>query len=145
MMKFGSVALVTLCLLGTMMAQSHTNNEVTVVITNVESYGGSIVIGFYATPEDYANFSNPVFSKVLRPKKGQSLQFVTTKLKPGEFAVAGYHDLNDNGKLDFGGPYNAPNEPLIFGNNAKGLYGAPEYDETLMKVSGNKTTIELSF
>jgi uncharacterized protein (DUF2141 family) len=145
-MKFRLTTLSVVCLLSFHAEQSNAGqSNVSLEVSNIVSHGGTIHIGFYATSDDYVSFSNPIYSLALKPEKGSVSMVTTVKFKAGEYAVAGYHDLNDNGKLDFSGPYNAPTEPLIYGNGAMGTYGIPEYDDVLVKVTNANSTIELAF
>lgn len=147
-MKFRLITLSIVCLLSFNVEQSNAEQDVSNVVlevSNIASHGGTIHIGFYATSDDYVSFSNSVYSVALKPEKGNVSMVTTVQLKVGDYAVAGYHDLNDNGKLDFGGPYNAPTEPLIYGNGAMGAYGIPEYDDVLVGVANANSMIELSF
>lgn len=115
------------------------------IINNISSSKGTVVVGFYKSEDSYLNFSDPVFTKSVKVSNSPTIEIELDKLPYGEYAVAGYHDLNGNQKLDFGGPYQAPLEPLLWGNDAIGGYGIPEYEQVLVSVNTESSPITLSF
>jgi uncharacterized protein (DUF2141 family) len=54
-------------------------------------------------------------------------------VKPGTYAVAGYHDENGNGKLDMG--LFGPTEGWFASRDARGLLSAPSFDDAKFKFS----------
>jgi len=84
--------------------------------------------------EDYKLLSLPADAQPLEIK---------IALKPGAYAIAAYHDENDNQKLDkaFTG---IPTENYGFSNNARGMFGPPSLKEQLLTVKqSTATTIRL--
>lgn len=58
-----------------------------------------------------------------------------TNLEPGTYAIAVYHDVNKNDKLDKN-LFGMPTESYGFSNNARATFSAPSYQEA--KVSCRK-------
>jgi uncharacterized protein (DUF2141 family) len=51
-----------------------------------------------------------------------------------EYALAIYHDLNENGKMD-AGIFGIPTEKYGFSNNAKGHMGPPSYHKSRIELT----------
>jgi uncharacterized protein (DUF2141 family) len=64
------------------------------------------------------------------------------KVKPGSYAVAAYHDENNNDKLDkaFTG---IPNEKYGFSNNVRGIFGPPDLSDQLVLVQQKNSMVIL--
>ena len=76
------------------------------------------------------------------PADAQPLE-IKVKLEPGSYAIAAYHDANDNKKLDksFTG---IPSENYGFSNNARGTFGPPSLSDQLFDLkSETSISIEL--
>lgn len=114
------------------------------IIENVVNNKGKIYISLYNKESDYLSFSHAVVSKMVLPKD-RTVTISLKELPAGKYAISGYHDINDNGELDFGGPYNAPIEPLLWGNNALGAYGMPSFAATRVAIDASTKEIRLSF
>jgi uncharacterized protein (DUF2141 family) len=76
------------------------------------------------------------------PARGGVVEFTLRNVKPGSYAVAVFHDLNGNGRLDrnFIG---LPNEPYGFSNDV-GRRGPPNFDGALIAVKEPATTIRIT-
>jgi uncharacterized protein (DUF2141 family) len=57
------------------------------------------------------------------------LRAVFADLPPGQHAIKAYHDVNANGKLDANW-MGIPNEPYGFGNDARGSFGPPSFEQS---------------
>ena len=55
-------------------------------------------------------------------------------VSPGTYAVACFHDENDNGALDRG-LFGIPKEGVVVSNHAKGTLGPPKFDDAKFAVS----------
>jgi len=60
----------------------------------------------------------------------------------GIYAVACFHDENDNGKLDTG-LFGIPQEGTVVSNHAKGFMGPPTFDAAKFSFSGRPTEVRL--
>ena len=66
------------------------------------------------------------------------------ELKPGNYAVVAFHDKNKNGKLDKN-IVTKPTEPYGFSNNARGVFGPPNFEAAVFELpeAGRTITFEL--
>jgi|SRR6516225_5116652 uncharacterized protein (DUF2141 family) len=101
-----------------------------VTITHVKTGRGSIYTSIWSDRQSF--FKKPFLSES-RKADHDSLQFVF-KLKPGEYAISVFQDLNENQKLDQG-LFGIPKEPVGFGNNFKPKFSAPEFSDCSFKMT----------
>ena len=66
-------------------------------------------------------------------------EFTFEELSPGRYAVAVYHDVNGNGRLDTVPP-GLPTEPYGFSNDV-GRFRPPSFDAALVGVGEGSTTV----
>jgi uncharacterized protein (DUF2141 family) len=71
--------------------------------------------------------------------KAGSVEFRVENVKPGNYAIAVFHDLNGNGKLDRN-LIGLPSEPYGFSNDV-GRRGIPSFSGALVPVKDPATTV----
>lgn len=119
------------------------NGTLTVRISDLESNEGCLRLAVY----DRGNFlvkDQEVYTKMFYLEKaGQNLVVEVRDLTFGDYAVAIFHDINDNGKLDtnFLG---IPTEPYAFSNNPGVKWRSPSYEETRFEFSKDQQVIEVT-
>jgi uncharacterized protein (DUF2141 family) len=74
-----------------------------------------------------------------RAPKATVEEFTFEELSPGRYAVAVYHDVNGNGRLDTVPP-GLPTEPYGFSNDV-GRFRPPRFDAALVGVGEGSTTV----
>jgi uncharacterized protein (DUF2141 family) len=80
----------------------------------------------------------PIFIRKLEPVNQHGAQVTIADVPTGDYSAVIYHDLNANGKLDrnfFGKPI----EPYGFSNNARNLFGIPDFDDSKFSVNARHT------
>lgn len=71
---------------------------------------------------------------------GQTVSMPCTGLPAGEYAIALFHDLNGNGRLDTG-RFGIPTEPVAFSNDAEGIMGPPPYGKCRFRLDKDTTVV----
>jgi uncharacterized protein (DUF2141 family) len=119
----------SLVLLGVLILNSSfitsSNRVVKVQLKNIAEYKGTAYVNLYSS----ANF----------PKKGKELQqkkvkikantaYVTFSVPNGNYAIAMYHDVNDNNEMDKNW-VGYPQEPYGFSKNFKPTISEPDFDD----------------
>lgn len=66
-----------------------------------------------------------------------------SNLVPGDYAVALFHDANDNGKLD-SNLFGIPQEPYGFSRIDRALMGAPGWDDVKFSLPAEGSTLDIS-
>jgi len=110
----------------------------TIEISNLDRSSGTIFIGLFNNPQTF-----PKEGKAFRDIKLIAVAPTTRtsiELPCGTYAIALYHDCNNNGKCDtnFLG---IPNEGYGFSNNVKPKFAAPTFKQTAFELNSDKTVI----
>ncbi|MBR9834676.1 MAG: DUF2141 domain-containing protein [Alphaproteobacteria bacterium] len=116
--------------------------DLTVTIKNVQTQGGTIVLGLY----DEAGFeTDGALAGAHIAVDGDTVSTVFEGLAPGEYAIRLYHDVNDDGDMNTN-PFGMPIEPYAFSNNARGRFGPPVWQAArfALAADGDTHTITLN-
>jgi uncharacterized protein (DUF2141 family) len=109
----------------------------TVDVRNIQETEGRIQLGLFRPSANFPDKCKPLEARMIVATKG-SVRLVFD-VEPGDYALAAYHDLNSNGKLDtrlFG----IPKEPYGFSNNVRPRMSAPTFaDCKVVMGTANKT------
>ncbi|WP_353483719.1 DUF2141 domain-containing protein [Haliscomenobacter sp.] len=115
----------------------------TVKVTNVQAYQGSIRMAVYNNektfPSEKQNFCGAMTS--LAP--GTLPKLTCENLPFGQYAVAVYHDLNNNGKMDKNA-MGIPTEPYGFSNNVQVKWRQPKWADAAFVLSTAKQELTVS-
>ena len=113
----------------------------TVTVLGLQSEEGEVALALFGTAEDFKNRTRAVATDRIPPEK-DGVVWRIEGLRPGRYALAVYHDLNGNGKLDRTtlGP---PDEPYGFSNNARGTFGPPKFDAAAIELGPADRAIEI--
>ena len=111
--------------------------DLTVETSGFSSIKGSVYIALYREKDEF-----PVFGKQFKGRI-ESIDGVTTKvffkdLPEGKYAIAAYHDKNNNKKLDKN-QFGIPQENYGFSNNARRMFSAPSFEEASFHLKSKKT------
>ena len=114
----------------------------TINVKKLSSSKGKLLVGIYSKKEGFRDESKTYRNITIKANEG-NMTVVVADLPPGKYAIAIYHDANENGKLDknFLG---IPTEKYGFSNDAMGSFGPPDYEDCLVNITENKSiTINL--
>jgi uncharacterized protein (DUF2141 family) len=118
-------------------------SKLTIEITNVRNANGKLWIAMFR-PGDALWAEKPNIYKIITVTSKIS-QIAEFDLEPGRYALAVYHDLNDNNVLDknFIG---IPKEPYGFGNDFRPRFSAPSFDDCAfdLPAGGRKIFVKLT-
>ena len=128
-----AVSLATLSALGA---------ELVIQIDNIQSETGKIFVQVLKGEEGFKkeeSFDSAVLDATIPSTTA------TFEVPEGEYAIRLYHDVNDDGEMNFNA-IGIPKEPYGFSNNAKPRFSAPGWKRVKFTVSEGTTTqqIELS-
>ena len=117
--------------------QSSTNYDLTINVKGFPSSKGDAYIAIYRATDDF-----PVFGKQYKGKttaiSENASQVVFSGIPSGSYAVAVYHDKNNNNVLDKN-YLGIPTESYGFSNNARRTFSAPSFSEAAVVVNNSKT------
>lgn len=108
-------------------------SEFRLYIEGINELKGEIRIAMFDSREKYTK--DPIHAIVL-PVDSTTIIWTQEMLPFGEYAIAVYHDKNENGKIDtnFLG---IPKEDYGFSNNARGRFGPASWQDSKFKVEDN--------
>jgi uncharacterized protein (DUF2141 family) len=104
---------------------------------------GDIHLAVYASQRDFDNRANAVFEAIRPLERGADMVIEVPALPEGRYAIAAFHDLNGNGKLDVNA-MGIPQEPYAFSRNPRAKWKAPAYDEVVFSFNRQTGSISLS-
>lgn len=101
--------------------------ELTINVNNIKSTKGKMQIAIHNSSETYLVDDKLPYQGLIEPIDSENFE-LTVHLPKGNYAVAIFHDENENGELDtnFIG---IPTEPFGFSNNPTIVFGAPNFEE----------------
>jgi uncharacterized protein (DUF2141 family) len=104
--------------------------------------GGQVSIAVFAADEGWRERAPAIYAES-HPALGDQLT-LRLQLPPGDYGVMAYHDRNANGRLDRI-PLGPPTEPYGFSNNARALFGPPDWSAARFRLpsAGTAQTIRL--
>ena len=113
----------------------------TIEVYGLESDNGSVAVALYDSPASFDQRTAAVASETLVPKD-RLATWTVGDLPAGVYAVAVYHDLNDNGELDRKTP-GPPSEPYGFSNDARGTFGPPKFSSAAIELQPGERIIRI--
>ncbi len=119
------------------------NPRLELEIEHIASDNGKLWVAVYRSNDDFGA-ENPNIFKIV-PVTSKKNLVVSFELASGKYAVAVYHDLNNNEKLDknFIG---IPKEPYGFSNNFRPKFAPPKFSDCAFELpeSGKRVRIKLT-
>jgi uncharacterized protein (DUF2141 family)/uncharacterized membrane protein len=135
--RTGAVAMAILA--GTAMAATAQAGTLMLDVAGVAAGKGPLVIAVYDNGKDFLR-------KPMRTLKASATaaatQVALPDIKPGEYAVAVYQDIDDNGKMDKN-LFGMPTEPTGMSNNALSNFGPPKYDAARFTMPADDKTLAI--
>ncbi len=116
------------------------SGTLSIEINNIKSPGGKVWIGIYDSESSFLIKEKAILEGVAIEKEGL-LTVEIPDLKFGQYAVAVFHDENNNGKMDRNA-IGIPSEPFAFSRIPKSKWRLPKFEE--VKFSFNTPEQKLS-
>ena len=116
---------------------SSTSYDLTINVKGFPSSKGEAYIAIYRATDDFPVFGKQYKGKTTTISENVS-QVVFSSIPSGSYAVAVYHDKNNNNVLDKN-YLGIPTEAYGFSNNARRTFSAPSFSEASVVVNKSKT------
>lgn len=116
---------------------SSTSYDLTINVKGFPSSKGEAYIAIYRATDDFPVFGKQYLGKAIAIKNNEA-RIIFTGLSAGSYAVAVYHDINNNNVLDKN-YLGIPTEAYGFSNNARRTFSAPSFAEASVVVNNSKT------
>lgn len=113
-------------------------HRLTVNVEGLKSDKGTVDAALHSRKEAFPTKPAQAGALTRSAIQGGKAALVFENVAPGVYAVAVYHDVNGNGKLDtnFIG---IPKEPTGSSNDAKAKMGPPKFEDARFTLSGDMT------
>ena len=111
---------------------------VKVSISGFRAHTGRLYVSIYKDQESFLKIGKETATNVVRVnKKDTVLETCFSGLAPGWYAVALYHDEDDNGKMN-SGLFGIPLEPYGLSNNFRPRFSYPRFTQCSFYVADRK-------
>lgn len=104
-------------------------HTLTIEINELRSNDGKVLLGLMDANE---KIIREIGEKIINNK----CIIEITDLQPGKYAFKYLHDENNNEEMDFNW-MKIPQEGYGFSNNAKGAFGPPDFEDTIIELKSN--------
>ena len=108
-------------------------------ISGLKSGVGQVRIAVFDSEEEWLGAA--VHAKVV-DLESTECRWIVEEIPPGEYGIAVFHDLNENGKNDRN-LLGIPKEPYGFSNDARASFGPPKWSKARFSVVTPSTTIRI--
>jgi len=103
-----------------------------VTVENLKNDKGRVVIAVFASADDY--LEKPIDEAAVEIRANLTGEAEFRNLPAGTYAIAAYHDKNDNGDLDTF--LRIPREDYGFSNDARSPFGPPSFKAAAVEIGG---------
>ncbi len=110
-------------------------STLTVVVKNLQSNEGQVLIAVYNSSTNYMKEEKALFKEKSNIQNNKAV-IVLPELPQGKYAVVCVHDANKNLKLDKN-LLGIPREGYGFSNDAKGNLGPPSFEKSSFTIEKN--------
>jgi len=114
--------------------------NITVVITNLRSTDGDVLISLYDKAEGFPRDRDAIIqTAVVAPDVSGQVTTIFEDLPHGDYAVAALHDEDNSKGMTFGALH-LPKEGYCFSNNVKVRFKPPKFKKTKFTLDGEDVT-----
>jgi uncharacterized protein (DUF2141 family) len=106
--------------------------EVTVVVDQVHSADGKVYVTLWGSKETWLDDQKSL-QNIGEPAAVGAVTFVLHDVAPGRYAIATFHDENDNGEMDFNF-IGYPTEGYAFSRDIRPFLSAPSFESCAFDV-----------
>ena len=110
--------------------------SVKIEVNGLKNSKGVVQIGLYNSEEDFPQIDK-IYKGFYVDAEKDSVSYFISHIITGKYAIAVFHDENENGKLDKN-IFGIPKESYGFSNNKFGTFGPPDYKDISFTVVDNK-------
>ena len=111
------------------------SSDIHVNIKGIEELKGSMYIAVFDDPDSFPQFGKQYREMVL-PVRSKEISHTFKNLQDKAYAIAVFHDINDNGILDKNA-LGIPLESYGFSRNARSRFSAPRFEEAKIDLKKN--------
>ncbi|MBI5544067.1 MAG: DUF2141 domain-containing protein [Deltaproteobacteria bacterium] len=109
-------------------------SDLTVEMTGFRNDRGNAKIALWRSKDGFPADESKAERRYQAPIVGGKATLLVERLEPGDWAIAAFHDENDNGKIDLG-LFGIPKEGLGVSRDAKGMLGPPSFKSAKLVIA----------
>jgi len=113
-------------------------------LRNIDVTEGCLRLAVYRNAMNFLKDEGNVLGKIITVKELKEEQITLSNLDFGDYALAAYHDINNNGRLDTN-LLGIPTEPYAFSNNVKAKWRNPRFEEACFAFNRSRQVMPLVF
>jgi uncharacterized protein (DUF2141 family) len=112
-------------------------------VDNIRQAKGQVRIAIFTEPANFLDYQNAVYLASISLRATQSaVVFELPPLAPGQYAIATYHDRNNNDQLDTN-LFGIPTEPYAFSREPDSKWREPRWNEVAFEYRPEQTKLQL--
>jgi len=117
--------------------------KLSVKLTNIKTKSKILFVGLYRKSDEFPELTKTWKNAKIKSTSNEST--IEFDVPYGEYAIAVFHDLNGNGKLDKN-LFGYPSEAFGFSNNIRPKFSSPDFSDCkhAFNQNSNTLTIELN-
>ncbi|MBN3889943.1 MAG: DUF2141 domain-containing protein [Nostoc sp. JL31] len=146
MLKGLRVSMLLLAVMGNLAwsfsAKANFNGKLTVEIDGLKNKKGQVCASIFASSEGFPSDGDRVLQKQCTKITENPLPITFNNLKAGSYAVAVFHDQNNDSTLN-SNIFGIPSEGFGFSSNPEIRTRAPRFSEAAFLVAGPDTNIQI--
>ncbi|ACC83019.1 DUF2141 domain-containing protein [Nostoc punctiforme] len=123
-------------------AKANFNGKLTLEIDGLKNKEGQVCVSIFASSEGFPSDRDRGFQKQCTKITDTPLPITFENLKAGSYAVAVFHDQNNDRILN-SNVFGIPKEGFGFSRNPEIRTGAPKFSEAAFLVAGPNTNIQI--
>jgi uncharacterized protein (DUF2141 family) len=121
---------------------SYLYSQINLNVENIETLKGSIFLAVYNSDDSFLKTEKAIL-KTINPVLNNKLIIAIPNLPKGKYAIAIFHDIDNNQKLNT--YFGIPAEPYGFSQNQNGgLLGPPKFRDTFFYFDGINKDLTIS-
>lgn len=128
---------------GLCLASAANAADLTIEWTGLRSQAGEVRIAIWDSAETFQKDAQ-VFAAIRVRARAGAQRVTLTGLPEGSYAIAAFHDENQNGKLDTN-LIGIPTEATAFSNNAAANFGPPKFEAAKLVLGATPSHTRLAF
>jgi uncharacterized protein (DUF2141 family) len=114
--------------------------DLTVTVEGIDGSKGSVSIGLFTDKAEWPR--GKAAQKVTVPAAAGHVTYVFKDLAPARYAVNGFYDENNNGKMDYS-LLGLPQEGYFFSNDVSPKLSIPAFDASAITVANDPVAITI--
>ncbi len=121
-------------------AMSESTGRLIINISGFPSSDGYAMVALHNSEASYQGEATTAIAKSQIKVVDQKAEAIFGNMAYGWYGISIFHDENSNGKMDKN-PMGIPREAYGFSNNARGLFGKPDYAKVVFELNSAEKEI----